>query len=221
MNDLVQLHTFEPQSVGLLERELRARVDPRWLERWAALDVALSGPWRPADRWPGAAERLVWTSTFRLPEGRLFSTDGEREAAGTNGIGRRQVPATAAELLAPAFGAALALWHSDAGQSVVASLWRDRRLRHSLRVDSGVRAVRCDGERVIVEAPPRHLPEIDRAGVLLAAWARFLGEPLPLDGADRFFFADALAELTAGVPDVSLVAPGAWYRELVRAVGGK
>lgn len=221
MNDLVQLHTFEPQRYGDLKRALRARVDDRWLHPWAALDVAIAGPWRPAEIWRGAPERLVWTSTFTLPEGGLFTADGEQAAALIGTLGRRQAPVTPAELLAPAFAAGLAIWHSDAGQSVFVSLWRDRRLRHSLRLEPGVQVVRCDGERVVVEAPPRHLPEVDRAGVLLGAWSRFLGEPLPVEGMDRIVFADTLAELTREAPELELIGRGEWADEAQRAVGGK
>ena len=221
MNDLIQLHTFEPQDRALLHRELRPRLERAWLHPWAALNVAIAGPWRPADVWPGSTERLVWTSTFSLPAGGWLSADGELSAAEGGTLARRQAPVTAAELLAPAFAAGLALWHSDAGHTAFASLWRDRRLRHSLRLETGKRAVRCDGERVIVEAPPRHLPEVDLTGVLLAAWARFLGEPLPVEGVERLLFVDALANLTAEQADEELIGRGEWCDEPQRAVAGK
>ncbi len=221
MNDLIQLHTFEPQDVALLERELRARLQARWLHPWACLEVAITGPWRPADLWPGAPERLIWTSTFTLPEGGLLTADGELAAAERDTLARRRAPVTAAELLAPAFAAGLAVWHSDAGRSVFVSLWRDRRLRHSLRLEPGVQSVRCDGERVLIEAPPRHLPEGDRTGVLLGGWQRFLGEPLRMEGASRLMFVDTLAALTGDSPDEVLIARGEWSSEPARAVAGK
>lgn len=221
MTDLVQLHTFEPQRYTDLQRALRARLDVRWLHPWAALNVSIAGPWRPAELWPGAPERLVWTSTFSLPEGGLLTADGELAAAEVGTLGRRHAPITPAEFLAPTFGAGLAIWHSDAGRSVFVSLWRDRRLRHSLRLEPGVQVVRCDGERVMIEAPPRHLPEVDRAGVLLGAWARFLGEDLPVEGVQRLLFADTLADLTMASPEEVLIGRGEWCLEPERAVAGK
>lgn len=208
--DLVQLHTFEPLSAELLLRELRARVDLRWLHRWAALDVSIAGPWRPVDVWPGSLERLVWSATFTYPEGAFFTPEGEGLAGGLASLGRRQAPVHPAEIVAGAFGAALVIWHSDPGRSAYTSVWRERRLRWSLRLDDAARVVRCDGERVIVEAPPRHLPEGDRAGVLLAGWQRFLGEPLPVEGPARLTFADTLEALTADSPGETLAVRGHW-----------
>lgn len=208
--DLVQLHTFEPLTADRLVRELRARVDLRWLPRWAALDAAIHGPWRPAEHWPGALERLVWTASFSYPEGGFFTAEGEGAAAAIGTLGKRQAPVHPAEMVAGAFGAALVLWHSDPGRSAYAAIWRERRLRWSLRLDDRARSVRCDGERVIVEEPPRHLPEQDRAGVLLAGWERFLGERLHVEGAERLTFVDTLDALTASSPHEPLMARGAW-----------
>ncbi|GDX80159.1 hypothetical protein LBMAG42_19700 [Deltaproteobacteria bacterium] len=194
--DLVQLHTLEPLSAARLSRELASRVDERWLQPWATLDVAVSGPWRPADVWPGRLERLVWTATFVYPEGGFFTPEGELSAGALGTLARRQAPIHPAELVAGAFASALVVWHSDAGRSAYAAVWRERRLRWSLRLDESRGLVRCDGEKVISESPPRHLPEQDRTGVLLAGWQRLLGEPLPLEGHDRLLFVDTLAALT-------------------------
>ncbi|MSQ01267.1 MAG: hypothetical protein EXR71_05140 [Myxococcales bacterium] len=217
MNDLVQLHTCEPIDAERLVRELRPRIDPQWLHRWARLSVAVTGPWRPADVWAGGLERLVWSATFSYPDGGFFTEAGERAAGERNGLARRQAPIHPAEILGPAFSAALVLWHSDAGRTTCASVWRERHLRWSLRLDDGQRLARCDGERVVIEAPPRHLPEVDRVGVLLGGWTRLLGEFPRIEGRDRLMFVDTLEALTAEAPAESLYAEGSWAGERVRA----
>lgn len=217
--DLVQLHTLEPLSVAVLARELRARIDVRWLERWAVLSADIVGPWRPADVWPGGLERLVWSATFHYPDGGFFTSAGEVAASGVGTLGKRHAPVHPAEIVAGAFGGALVLWHSDPGRSAYASIWRERRLRWSLRLDAGERLVRCDGERVIVESPPRHLPEGDRAGVLLAGWERLLGERLDLEGGERLTLVDTLGSLTAEARPERLFAHGEWAGE--RAAVGR
>jgi hypothetical protein len=63
---------------------------------------------------------------------------------------------------------------------------------------------------VIVEAPPRHLPEQDRAGVLLAGWERFLGERLHVEGGDRLTFVDTLDTLTVDAAPEPLAVRGGW-----------
>lgn len=221
--DLVQLHTLEPLSAGRLLRELQPRLERRWLQPWAALAVSVAGPWRPADVWQGAIERLVWTASFTYPEGGFFTPEGEMSAGSLGTLARRQAPVHPAEIVAGAFASALVVWHSDAGRSAYAAVWRERRLRWSLRLDDGRGLVRCDGERVVVESPPRHLPELDRTGVLLGGWQRFLGEPLPVEGTERLLLVDSLAGLTHAAEPERLFGRGLWdgEEEPLLARGGR
>ncbi len=200
MADLVQLHACEPITAARLRHDLGARIDARWCHRWARVEAAIAGPWRPADVWHGGPERLLWTASFRYPDGGFFTADGEAEAGRSSGLTRRQAPVHPAELVGSTFSAALVVWHSDAAQTVCVSLWRERQLRWSLRVDARERLVRCDGQKVVVEAPPRHLPEGDRAGVILAGLQRLCGEFPVIEGAERLVLVDTLEALTAAAP---------------------
>jgi len=200
MADLVQLHTCEPITAGRLRQVLAERIDPRWCHRWARVEVAIAGPWRPADVWHEGPERLLWTASFRFPDGGFFTADGEAEAGRVSGLTRRQAPVHPAELVAGSVGAALVVWHSDAAQTVCVSVWRERQLRWSLRVDRRERLVRCDGQKVVVEAPPRHLPEGDRTGVILTGFRRLCGEFPEIEGAERLVLVDTLESLTADAP---------------------
>jgi hypothetical protein len=128
---------------------------------------------------------------------------------------------TALECVADRLPGALVLVHSDAGRSAYASIWRERHFRWSLRLDDGLTAVRSDGQVVMVESPPKQVPEGDRTGVLLAGLSRLIGENLQVTAADRFVVPDVLSALAA---DRELVGVG--REELVgasreRLVAGK
>ncbi len=193
MMDLVQLHTFEPTSAEQVLSLLRARVNEAWFSPWARLSVAVSDVWRPADLWTGGIERQVWTVSVTGDDG--LTTDGLSALADVNTMGRRHAPLTLAEVVAPALGAALVVVHSDPGRSAYVAVYREGRLRFSLRLDDARLVARCDGERVIVETPPRLVAEQDRAGVVVEGLRRFLTELPPLEGADRLCLVDHLAEL--------------------------
>ncbi len=217
MMDLVQLHALEPLGAPALVAELRRRVDERWLARWGRVVVSVTGPWRPADLWAGGIERLVWTASFSGDPG--LSTEGRDALEAANSVSRRNGVASFAELLAPSLAGALVLTHSDAARSAYVASYRERRFRWSLRLDDGRLLSRCDGERVMVDAPPRFVAEVDRTGVLLAGFARFFGEALPVEGADRLVFVDTLASL-APESEATLRRDSA-VEDLRRAATGK
>ena len=194
---LGQLHSFEPLDGDTLATRASERLDARWLDRHALLRVSVTGPWRPCDVWSGALVRPVWTANFAgdLP---FWAPGGESAAASLATLSKRHAPVSIAELCADSVGGALVVVYSDATRSAYASVWRDRRFRWSLRLDDGVLIARCDGERVIVEAPPRHVHEVDRVGVLLAGLQRFLTEMPTIEGADRLLLPDVLQALDDG-----------------------
>lgn len=201
MMDLVHLLTFEPANAERVLSALRARVDDAWFAPWARLRVEVAGPWRPADTWVGGLERPVWTVTVSGDEG--LTTEGLAALAELNTMARRHAPATLAEAVAPDLGAALVVVHSDPGRSAYVGLYREGRVRFSLRLDDGRVVARCDGQRVVVESPPRHLPEGDRAGVVIEGLRRFFTEMPVLEGADRLCLVDVLAELATAPASVA------------------
>lgn len=216
--DFLHYHSLRPMPRVHVEARLRELLAPGLLHRRAALGVAIHGPWRPADVWAGAVERLVWTVSFELPEGALLNDLGE-ERLGDGVIHRRQAAVTPAELLARREGDGLVLAHSDALRTAYAAVWRERHLGWSLLLQDRERLVRCDGEVVMVEEPPRRFPEQDRTGVLLGGWARWMGEPLELPPRDRLLFADTLAALPQEDPVDWLISDGGWTDE--RLLGRK
>ena len=213
--ELEQVHTMSPLADSALDAIVRAVLaglspdDPRRpLHRKAALDARVTGPWRPADVWAGALERLVWTASFDTPTGAFFTADAEESLAAsrmTALVDRRGAPVLVAEVVAAHLGEGLVVYSSDAARAAYVSVWRERKLRWSLYLEHGVRTVRCDGDPVFVEAPPRDLPEGDRTGVVLAGLRNWLREPLDLDPTDALFVLDRLGELGDGAPVVHVV----------------
>jgi hypothetical protein len=217
--ELVQVHLMRPIDAEDVAVALRATVSaaahraPRGLlHRRGELDVAVTGPWRPADRWPGTLERAVWTATFTLPTGAWLAAEVEDVIGSAPSFARRHVGATTAEIVAIAFGEGLVLTFSDAGQRAYAAVYRERRLAWSLLYDDRQRVVRCDGQVVVVEAPPRAFPEQDRAGVLLAGLRQWLREPVEAEGEARMFLPDLLAGITDDAAAEPIIRDGTWLR---------
>jgi hypothetical protein len=150
----------------------------------------------------------------------VYTDDALARHARTS-AGRRHAPAHPAESLAAELGSALVLQHSDAGRSAWASVWADRRLRWSVLLEDGKRVVRCDGHAVVVESPPRIVPEGDRAGVLLAGWDRLLHEPLVVGDDERLWFADELGAIADEAAFDELISRGRWADEPRVAVAGR
>lgn len=208
--ELVQVHSMQPLTAAGLGRVVRGLVSPTQLHRRAALDVAVTDPWRPADHWPGSLERLVWTAVFETPGGAFLTELGEAALGAGTGLARRQAPVHPAELAVRASGEGLVVVWSDAARLAYVAVYRERHLRWSLLLEDRVRLVRCDGEVVLVDRPPRWVPEGDRVGVLIAGFGQWLREPLVVADEDRFVFPDRLDALTAGAERVTLVRDGAW-----------
>lgn len=207
-----QLHVMEPVGVERARAGLRERLAGA-ITAHAELGVSRSAPWRPADLWEGCAERLIWSVGFEIPDDALL-TEAGAAALARGSISRRHAPVHPAELLAPLFPAALVVVHSDAAKFAYVAVYRERQLRMSLMIQDGVRLVRCDGEAVVVHAPPRIFPEGDRAGVLLAGVQCFLRETIHLESEDRMFLADVLGGLTVDAPVEWLVRHGRWGDEV-------
>lgn len=210
--ELAQYHSFERQSVDGVARVLRNLLRPEHLHRRADLGVTVQGPWRPADVWPGALERLVWSVEISSGRGPVLSAAGE-SALGRLGPAKRSAPLHPVEALAIAAGEGLVVVHSDAARLAYVAVYRQRHLAWSLSLEDGVRAIRCDGQVVLVSEPVRWLPEEDRVGVLAAGLGQWLREPLVLEGADRLQLPDVLASLTSGEEPVWLVRDGHWAAE--------
>jgi hypothetical protein len=205
--EFTQFHSFRPQSAQGVGDELRALLAPAWLHRRASFGVAVRGPWRPADLWPGGMERLVWTVSL---EGEVHLSDAGAEALGRAGLLRRRAPVQPLEALARRQGDGLVVVHSDAAQLAYVAVYRERHLAWSLLLQDRVRLVRCDGEVVVDEAPPRRVPEVDRAGVLLAGLHQWLREPIEIDPEERLVLADTVGGITLDEPVHPLVDDGGW-----------
>lgn len=216
--ELVQVHRMEPFDADGVRRALRGLVRGTDLHRRASLQVTVDGPWRPADRWPGSLERLVWTASFTSPSGAFF-TDGAAEGRVLQALVRREAPLHPAELVLRAMGDGLVLHWSDAGRLAYVAVYRERQLRWSLLLEDRVRLVRCDGEVVTVDRPPRWVAEGDRVGVLLAGWASWLREPLGLPEDGRFTFPDEIGALAVDGETVELVRDGEWELGAARSAG--
>lgn len=192
--ELGQLFSFEPLDADSLAARIADRIDPTWLDRTAFMRISVSEQWRPCDVWEGGLLRPIWTATFSA-DVPFWSPGGELAASQLCTLSKRQAPVNLAELCADMVGAALVVVYADATRSAYASVWRDRRFRWSLRLDDAVLLARCDGDRVIVEAPPRHIHETDRVGVVMAGLQRFLTEMPALEGVDRLLLPDVLRSL--------------------------
>lgn len=129
--ELVHLHTMEPLSAALVADTLVEAVPQALLDPRGALQVRIHGPWRPADRWPGGIERLLWTARFELPRDRFLRTGIEADLV-RRGLARRDHPVHPGEALARRLGSALLVTWSDAAQLVDTVIFRERRLAWSL-----------------------------------------------------------------------------------------
>ncbi len=207
--EFAQFHSFEPRTTESVTTELRRTLVPGHLHRRADLGVVVVGPWRPADRWAGGIERLVWSVGLESRGGPILSEAGEA-ALGRSGLARRHAPIHPVEMLAMHAGDGLVIVHSDANHLAYVAVYRQRRLSWSLMLQDRVKLVRCDGQVVQVAEPPRFVPEGDRAGVLLAGLHQWLREPIDLDDTDRLTLADTLGQLTGDVEPTWIVRDGGW-----------
>jgi hypothetical protein len=197
--ELAQVHTMMPLTTPGVLGTLRSVIPERALHPRARLGLSIAGPWRPADLFPGAIERLAWTASFEVPGGQLFTDEGAA-SLGRHGILRRHGPVHPAELFARAFGDAAVVLFSDATRLAYVAVYRERHLRWSLQLEDRVRIVRCDGHGVTVEEPPVNVPEGDRTGVLLAGLYQWLREPIEVDAVDRYLLVEMLGAIT-GAPE--------------------
>ncbi len=197
-----------PLSVEDADRRLRGAIPAAALHPRASLAVSATGPWRPADLFPGAIERLAWSLRFDTPDGSVFTEEGAA-SLGRHGVLRRHAPVHPGEIYLRSLGEGVFLLLSDAAQLAYVAVYRDRQLRWSLMLEDRVRAVRCDGDTVRITAPPADLPEVDRTGVLLAGLYQWLREPIDVPGASRYIFGELLDALTPD-PGIELVVGGGW-----------
>lgn len=207
--EFAQFHSFEPRTVDSVTADLRRTIAPAHLRPRGDLGVVVVGPWRPADLWAESIERLVWSVGIESRGGPILSDAGEAALADA-GLARRHAPLHPIEALAVRAGDGLVVIHSDAAHLAYVAVYRQRRLSFSLMLQDRVRLVRCDGQVVQVAAPPRFVPEGDRAGVLLAGLYQWLREPVTLDDRDRLTLADTLGQLTREVEPTWIVHDGAW-----------
>lgn len=210
--EIAQLHSFEELSAPQVTELLRATLLPEFLHRRANLEIAVVGPWRPADVWPGAPERAMWSVGFRIPRDTLLSPRGE-ERLRRGIIERRLAPIHPAEFLARSLGNGFVCLFSDAASFCYVLVWRDRHLRSSIMLEDRARLVRCDGVEVLREEPPRNVHEGDRTGVLLEGLRRWLMEPLPVPEEERIFVPDALDGLFVAARWEVVIQDGAWVEE--------
>lgn len=206
--ELAQVHSLMPLSVADVDRRLRAAIPGAAFHRRAALAVAVAGPWRPSEVFPGAVERLAHTARFDTPGGTPFTDEGAA-SVGRKTILRRHAPVHPGEIYLQSLGEGLFTWFSDAHRIAYVAVYRERHLRWSLLLEDRVRLVRCDGERVMIQAPPEEVPEGDRTGVLLAGLHQWLREPLEVDPVDRYQLVEILDALVPE-PGTELVVDGGW-----------
>lgn len=210
--EIAQIHSFEELSAPQVAGLLRATLLPEFLHRRANLEIAVAGPWRPADLWPGAPERAMWSVAFRIPRDTLLSARGE-ERLRRGIIERRLAPIHPAEFLARSLGNGLVTLFSDAASFCYVLVWRDRHLRSSIMLEDRARLVRCDGVEVRREEPPRHVHEGDRTGILIEGLRRWLMEPLPIPDEERIFAPDALDGLFSSAAWTTIIQDGSWLEE--------
>lgn len=206
--EFAQLHTARPQSLEAIEADLRGVIPAAAIHPRGALGVALLGPWRPADVWCGGLERVTWTVGLEASEPLLSMSGIDR--LGREGALRRHAPVHPVENLARRQGEGLVMLYSDAARLAYVAVYRERHLTWSLMLQDNVRLVRCDGEVVLREAPPKWVAEGDRTGVLLAGLQHWLREPIEVPPEDRFTFPDTLGALTASIPIRWLIQGGEW-----------
>lgn len=204
-----QLHLQEVIDLDGVVRGLKALILPEFIHRRGQLRVSISRPWRPADLWPGSIERAIWTVSFNSPRDTIFSEKGEQRL-GRGSIERRLAPLHPAELLVRERGSGLVTLFSDAAGLCYVLAWRERHLRFSLMLQDRVRVVRCDGVEVEVEAPPKHLPEGDRTGMLLIGLNRWLTEPLQIPPDERIFVPDRLGMMAEEDTWEWIIRDGEW-----------
>ena len=206
------VHSLSPLHHDVVVGWLREVLPWRCLHSRAALGVAVVGPWRPADLWADAPERVVWSVAFDTP-GPLLSKEGVI-ALGTRGVARRFAPVHPSEWVARRAGDALVLAFSDSGRMSYAATWRERQLRWSLLLEDRVRLVRCDGDQVMVESPPPPaFPEEDRTGVLRAGLCAWLREELTLDAHGLLELPDVLGRIGHEDDLDWIVRDGAWVED--------
>lgn len=207
-----QLHSYVPLNLSLVRSALHNLILPEFIDRRGNLRVAVVGPWRPCDFWPGSLERAVWTVCFESPRSMLFSSRGE-ERLGKGSVARRLAPLIPSELLARELGNGLVTLFSDGAALCYVLHWRERHLRFSLMLEDRKRIVRCDGVQVECEEPPRFLPEGDRVGLLVEGLRRWMTEPFPLSEEGRIFLPEQLASLVEGAEWTWIIRDGHWEPE--------
>ncbi len=206
--ELVQIHTDAPLDVDVVREALWALTLGGGLHRRAAIDVVLSGPWRPSERWESAPERLAWSASFTLPRGAWLDDASEAAVAEVRGFARREAPFTPAEIVAQSVGHGWVVVFSDAARLAYSALYRERRLCGSVQLHDEVALVRCDGFATTRQAPPpRLIPEVDRLGVLERGLERWLRADLFLDRESVLLLPETLGELAHG-PSERVVGEG-------------
>jgi hypothetical protein len=197
--ELVQVHSDAPLGAEAIREALWALTRDGGLHRRAAIDLVLSGPWRPSERWDRAPEQLAWSASFTLPRGAWLDDATEAAAAASRGFTARGAPFTPAEVVAQALGHGWVVVFSDAARLAYSALYRDRRLHGSLLLHDEVALVRSDGFAATRTAPPpRVIPEVDRLGVLERGLERWLRADLFLDREAVFLLPETLGELAHG-----------------------
>src|SRR4051812_7300005 len=112
--ELAQLHSLRPQTIEGIAGDLRGLLPPGVLRPRASLGIAMRGPWRPADIWPGAIERLCWTVAVET-DGPPLSPRGEERLGGHSAV-RRLAPVHPIENIALLRGEGLVVVYSDAAR---------------------------------------------------------------------------------------------------------
>ena len=206
--ELVQIHADAPLRVEAVREALWALSLEGGLHRRAAVDVVLSGPWRPSERWENAPESVAWSASFTLPRGAWLDDATEAAVAASHGFARREAPLTPAEIVAQAIGHGWVVVFSDASRWAYSALYRERRLCGSVLLHDDTVVVRCDGFATTRQSPPpRVIPEVDRLGVLERGLERWLRADLFLDREAVLLLPETLGEMAHG-PAVRVVGEG-------------
>jgi hypothetical protein len=216
--ELLHLHAMEPLDADVVASALAPSWPPESLDPRGGLSVRFAGPWRPADRWAGSLERLVWSAEFRTLRDR-FAREEVLPTLHRKGLARRWGGVHPGEALARSLGGALLVDWSDARGRMEVTVYRERRLRWSVCLDGDERLIRCDGEALTVDEPVRWYPEGDRTGLLLAGLGQFLRVPLGVDPETQLTLPDALDSLFDGAPSEPLLREGRWVRRRSAQLG--